>query len=355
MVNCHTRLKLTPRVPITLGEIHPVACEHATDADTASLFMNTLPDAAPGRLLIADDESANLEILSDLLDLEGYETECVRDGRQALERLREAPAEFDALLLDRMMPMMDGIEVTRQLRGMSQLRHLPIIMQTAATSRSDILSGLEAGASYYLTKPIDMSLLAQIVRTAVAESRTHRSLITELKSRGHTVRLLQFATFHFRTLDEAAVLAALLARAAAQPDRVAMGLSELMINAVEHGNLGIGYEEKSDLNRRGLWHEEIQRRLGLAEHAGKRVTVHFRRETDCFKVTIRDQGQGFDWNRYLEIDPTRAFDTHGRGIAMARKLSFTAIEYRDGGCEVEATIRLAPDAGAHDGAEPAMP
>ena len=56
------------------------------------------------------------------------------------------------------------------------------------------------------------------------------------------------------------------------------------------------------------------------------------------RITIRDEGSGFDWMSYLEIDPRRAFDTHGRGIAMAKMLSFSRLEYHGNGCEVVACV-----------------
>lgn len=307
--------------------------------------VNTPKTPAPGRLLIADDESANLEILRDLLSMEGYATECVGNGEEALARLRATPDGFDALLLDRRMPKKDGIKVTRELRADETFRHLPIIMQTAASSRGDVLAGIEAGASYYLTKPIDMDLLSVIVRTAVAESRSRKTLAREAESRNHGIELLHEAYFELRTLEEAHDLAALLARAAAHPNRVAMGLSELLVNAIEHGNLDIGYDEKGLLNRDGLWQQEVQRRLALPENRDKVVGVAVQRRPDHLQITIRDQGHGFAWDQYLELDAHRAFDTHGRGIAMARKLSFLTMEYRTGGSEVVVTIAIGqPDA-----------
>ena len=236
------------------------------------------------------------------------------------------------------MPEKDGLDVARELRADETFRHLPIIMQTAATSKNDVLSGIEAGASYYLTKPLDMKLMSVVVRTAVSEARVRKELVQEVESSDHGLELLDLAVFELRTLPEARDVAALLARTAASPGHVAMGLSELMVNAIEHGNLGIGYHEKSRLQSVGIWQQEIERRLALPENAGKVVRVEYRRLPDCRQVTIRDQGQGFDWQRYLHLDASRAFDTHGRGIAMARQLSFRSLEYRAGGSEVVATI-----------------
>ena len=75
-------------------------------------------------------------------------------------------------------------------------------------------------------------------------------------------------------------------------------------------------------------------------YADKVVLVRFARETSRIRVLIRDQGRGFDWQRYLNMDPARAGDIHGRGIAMSRMLSFDSIRYLGSGNEVEVTIHV---------------
>ena len=84
---------------------------------------------------------------------------------------------------------------------------------------------------------------------------------------------------------------------------------------------------------------EVQRRLSMPQYAGRQAEVRFERNGGDVHFTIRDCGDGFDWLRYFDIDPARAFDTHGRGILMARHFSFHALEYRGCGNEVVATIR----------------
>jgi hypothetical protein len=117
-----------------------------------------------------------------------------------------------------------------------------------------------------------------------------------------------------------------------------MGLMELMLNAVEHGNLGITYDEKSKLIAENGLQEEIERRLALPEYADRIATARFRRVGKSLIFTIKDEGQGFDWKSYLEMSLDRLMDNHGRGIAMSRSISFTHLEYRGKGNCVEATI-----------------
>jgi anti-sigma regulatory factor (Ser/Thr protein kinase) len=135
-------------------------------------------------------------------------------------------------------------------------------------------------------------------------------------------------------------LGALLAKACPDSDRVVMGLSELLVNAIEHGNLGIGYDEKSRLLKSHSWQEEVDRRLSLPEYEGREASVEISRARDRIVFKIRDQGSGFEPEPYLEIDPTRVLDAHGRGIAMARLLSFDDLRYEDGGRCAVATVRI---------------
>lgn len=150
------------------------------------------------------------------------------------------------------------------------------------------------------------------------------------------------AEFRFRSLDQAIRLATLLAQLSPRPEDALLGLTELFTNAVEHGNLGITYAEKSALMRAGTWQEEVSRRLALAEYANRQVSVHVARRPGDLRLTIRDDGAGFDWRRYLDFDPERAADPNGRGIALARLTSFDTLEYLGNGNTVVAAIFAPP-------------
>lgn len=109
---------------------------------------------------------------------------------------------------------------------------------------------------------------------------------------------------------------------------------------MEHGNLALSYQDKTDLLLEGCWQEEVDRRLDLPEYRERYVEVFFERLPNSIRFTISDQGNGFDWTKYLDFDPERIFDPHGRGIAMARKLSFSTLEFQGNGNSVLATVDL---------------
>lgn len=291
-------------------------------------------------ILVVDDEPISRETLVDNLREEGYSVVAAETGAQAWQMIDAEPAGFDAILLDRMMPDMDGIEILRRVKLRPEIMHMPVIVQTGMTADAEVLEGLQAGAYYYLTKPFSADTLLAIVAAAVRDYRGHRQLAEEVRLQGKTLGCLVEARFQFRTPEEARNLAALAANAAPDAGRVVLGLSELMLNAIEHGNLGIGYQQKTRLIDEGRLFPEIKRLLELPEHRDKSAELHIERADGKLTFLIRDQGRGFDWQTYLEMSPERAFDTHGRGIAMSRMISFDQLDYQDCGNIVRAVIEL---------------
>jgi class 3 adenylate cyclase/CheY-like chemotaxis protein len=115
----------------------------------------------PPRILIVDDNEMNRDILVTRLSTQGYELTQAADGEEALAAAKEQLP--DLILLDVMMPKIDGIEVCRRLKGDANLPFMPIILVTAKAASSDVVAGLDAGADEYLTKPVDqMSLVARV-------------------------------------------------------------------------------------------------------------------------------------------------------------------------------------------------
>lgn len=293
----------------------------------------------PTRALVVDDERMNREVIVANLRGAGYETITAEDGQQAWEILARLPHDFDVILLDRRMPRMDGMELLARLKAEERLGHIPVIMQTAYASSEDVIEGIKAGVYYYLQKPLDRKLLLSVVAAAVEEHQRYRRLSEDLERRTSALSLLESGTFRFRTLDEGNRLAVALARTCPGSQFLAVGLSELFTNAVEHGNLGITFEEKARLIAEKRLAKEVEARLDAPQNRDKTVGVRLERLPGEVRVTIRDQGEGFDWRSFMELDTSRAFSAHGRGIAMARRLSFDSLEYRDPGNEVTCVVR----------------
>ncbi|MBF0418256.1 MAG: ATP-binding protein, partial [Magnetococcales bacterium] len=213
------------------------------------------------------------------------------------------------------------------------------ILETVQSDQESIREGLRQGAYYYLTKPWQPQVLLAVVNTALQQCHEMQRLIERVRCAERPMSLMRTGIFSFRDMDEGSLLANHLAHVCPEPEQVIMGLQELFVNAIEHGNLEISYAEKGQLLLSGTWLQEIERRLQWPQFCERRVEVRFDRGPEALRFTITDQGQGFDWRGYLDFSPERAFDLHGRGIAMAGKISFDALEYQGAGNIVTAFIR----------------
>jgi adenylate cyclase len=125
----------------------------------------------PPRILVVDDNPTNIKIVQTRLASAGYDIVTAADGEEALVAVRELTP--DLILLDVMMPGLDGIEVCRRLRADSALSFMPIILLTAMTETKDVIAGLEAGADEYLMKPIDHGALVARVRSMLRIKELH--------------------------------------------------------------------------------------------------------------------------------------------------------------------------------------
>jgi len=109
------------------------------------------------KILVCDDEPYILMALTDAVEMEGYECVTAINGREALQKARETLP--DLIMLDIMMPFMDGFEVCRELKADASTRDIPVIMLTAKSQQIDIQKGKDAGADDYITKPFRPSTL----------------------------------------------------------------------------------------------------------------------------------------------------------------------------------------------------
>lgn len=126
-------------------------------------------------ILVVDDEEDILELVRHHLKREGYAVQCADSGEKALTAARTGPV--DLIVLDLMLPGIDGLEVTRQLKNAPQTKHIPILMLTAKGEESDVVTGLELGADDYVTKPFSPRIL--IARTRAIMRRGSRETIDD--------------------------------------------------------------------------------------------------------------------------------------------------------------------------------
>ncbi len=157
-------------------------------------LINNRPSSARalpcrGLVLVVDDEEANRMLLRDPLEAHGYEIVEAENGEQALEQVGQRPP--DVILLDVMMPRMDGFEVCRRLKKDARTALIPVLMVTALSERKERMMGIAAGASDFLTKPVDVQELTLRVNHAVHAKR----LLDQLQAEQEKSERLLFNTF----------------------------------------------------------------------------------------------------------------------------------------------------------------
>ena len=131
----------------------------------------------PPLILVVDDVADNVDILQMRLEAQGYEVVTAGDGVEALEKTRELRP--DLLLLDIMMPKMDGIAVVKELKADASLPFIPVILVTAKADASEVIAGLESGGDDYLTKPVDHAALSARVRAMLRIKSLHDTVQTQ--------------------------------------------------------------------------------------------------------------------------------------------------------------------------------
>lgn len=173
----------------------------------------------------------------------------------------------------------------------------------------------------------------------------------------HAAHYLEHGIFKFRDLEGCKALANFLAEVCPNPMLALVGINEIFLNAIEHGNLGITYDEKTKLQKENRWIPEIENRLKLPENLNKFVTVEFKRDSKNIYIKVLDQGEGFDWKKFMETkeEPNEKNNqdkdnqdtknehrlrTHGRGIPLAQGLAFSELKYFGKGNEVLGVIPL---------------
>ncbi|WP_417688302.1 ATP-binding SpoIIE family protein phosphatase [Roseibium sp.] len=241
------------------------------------------------------------------------------------DALIETPTADDALF-----------DAERLVQRLDQLQTSPVAKRPAK-----LLDDLNGVAPKGLDDDLTMIFLQH------AEARPRSSNVQPFSARSEGSAVTEAAAviepqrqvFAIRTIREAADLAERLAAEYPKPEIVATGIWELLINAIEHGNLDISHEEKTRLLLADELDAEIERRLASEAFVNRRVHVELAKTGQQILLTIRDEGTGFDFEKY--IDRELLIDVpNGRGIAIAQKLSFDQLTYRGCGNQVEARLSV---------------
>lgn len=266
-------------------------------------------------VLLVDANPSELEALEAVLANQGYGLARAESALEAEALIGASSGEYMACLVDWDLPDTQAAEFISWI-GAQESMSLEAVLIADDLVREHVAQGLEAGAYYFLTKPFEGEQLRAIVRAAIETSELRRELERKIEEAGEILRLLRNGSFRFRRPREAKLLAVQLGSSFRNP-QVGVALFELLLNAVEHGNLEIDYDEKGRLIDEGRLQKEIGKRLESPDYRNRWGRLDIEHSESGFEILITDRGEGFDAARYLQFDKSRLFDSHGRGILMA--------------------------------------
>ncbi len=280
-------------------------------------------------LVVEDDPDVRL-LLQTLVAEEGHTVEVAVDGAAGLDAFWQFRP--DLVLSDIKMPRMDGLELLESIRAEDSDVLFAIL--TGFGSEEYAVRALRHGANNYLQKPIDDTDIIPLVQkyAAVIQDRTVDVEIHEMfVVRACTLELENCLEIIPRVADR---LLRETCGAIKRADQlgVRLGLVELLLNAVEHGNLGISYEQKGhSLTTMDGLGALCRERLSDPALAARRVTVHFKMDATACEWVIVDEGAGFEWKALPDAtEGVGLFEAHGRGILLSR-IQFDTLEYQGPG------------------------
>lgn len=281
------------------------------------------------KILIIDDEKPVRDVLNIALSEEGYESYQAPSGELGFELFKSS--EPDIVLTDVMMPGIDGIEVTKRMKA--QRDDIDVVVMSGFGTEELVVNALQAGASNYLKKPIVFDELFKILDDIIfkRENRKRFEISREIVESEHKDIVIGN--------DVSRVWGAINqilfnAQAVADPNALegmCIGLYELLINAIEHGNLGITFREKSDALQKNTYRELLESRMKRADSEGMVVRIESDYEPSSITVEIRDQGEGFDLSTLPDLkDAEEILSDHGRGVLLAT-LFYDSVDYSEPG------------------------
>ena len=293
---------------------------------------------AVSMLVIEKDLKGQGKLYNTLLN-RGYSFTISKDHKAALEQLNLYPNKFQVLLLDTNL-VRKHQNILNDINNNNRLSNLALMLQYE-NDKQDYKVNQEniSNPSYYFSSQDILKTLEQIKLRDTDELEYMFS--TEYKS----LNFMRNGTYEIRSLKEAKLISHYLASICPKPKNALLGLTELILNAIEHGNLEIDYQEKTRLKERNLWENEIERRLALSKNKSKVVTINFRANDDnSINFRITDSGNGFNFTEFDKTEPKQLLNSHGRGIFMAKEIGFDKLNYLGNGNIVEARIlRTAPN------------
>lgn len=284
-------------------------------------------------ILIIDDEDALRKMLRIALTERGYTVFEASNGVEGIEVFRNTSPGI--VLTDVNMPEMNGIEMTRKIKEINE--DSDIIIMTGFGTEDLVIDAIRAGASNYIKKPLQFTELFSIL-DSIAFKREARKRYEVAKD---VVEYEEKKIVMDNNMEKIwGVVNQVFYNVSNSEGQVSieglkLGLYEIIVNAVEHGNLEISYDEKKKALHENSYSDLLAERIKKANRSGKSVTVRSIFDRKKIEISVTDCGKGFDYSNLPDhSDPENILSAHGRGILLAT-VYYDIVEYKHPGNSVK--------------------
>ena len=281
------------------------------------------------KILIIDDENLVRSVINIALTNKGYKVYEADNGKTGIQMFIDI--DPDIVITDVNMPEMSGIEVTKNIK--ENKVDADVVIMTGYGTEELIIEALRVGASNYINKPVDFKELFNILDSIILK-RENRRLFDVLKDvvvfEKKSLVLDNDITKVWGTVNQILFnLSPSIERK--KIEKLKLGLYEILVNSIEHGNLGITYDEKKEALENNTYNKLVTRKLKEANEQKKVVNIQTVYNGEELVVEIIDQGKGFNLKELPPLsDPDTLLAVHGRGILLA-SLYFDKLEYKEPG------------------------
>ncbi|HEB33371.1 MAG TPA: response regulator [Spirochaetes bacterium] len=281
------------------------------------------------KILIVEDEYPVRDVLKIALSENGYMVYEAENGKKGVQMFIDCVP--DIVLTDVKMPGISGIEVTKRIK--EKQADADVVIMTGYGSEELVIEAIRAGATNYLKKPVSFDELFNILDHIIFK-RENRKRFKVIKDgviyEKKTVTLNNEIEKVWGIVNQVLYnIPAFLGERTIEG--LKLGLYEILVNAIEHGNLGITAEEKEKSLKNNSYSDLLTSRLNMAREKKKIVTIHSLFEGKKLTIEIIDQGGGFNHKERRSLsDSETIMGIHGRGIVLT-SLYYDKLEFKDTG------------------------
>ncbi|MCF7911511.1 MAG: response regulator [Candidatus Cloacimonetes bacterium] len=284
-------------------------------------------------IMLVEDEEINLRLMEGMLGHLGHRLILARNGREAIKKFNKF--QPDIVILDILMPRISGIEVLKEIR--SSESGTIVIMVTASNKEEHAIESLRLGANNYLKKPVHYDDLVPLIHkyNSTIQKRTMEKLVlSKMVSRKFVMEIEN----DLQIIPKIAQYLANETSTIFDKDEIVsvnIALLELLVNAFEHGNLGISYQDKSKAIAEKRLEKLYAERLVDPRFSNRKIVIDFTLEKDACEWIITDEGEGFQSREYTTLNEDDRENEHGRGIFISN-FHLDELEYIGKGNKVRA-------------------